>query len=161
MVADDLERPNSIYVDATSNLIITDQGPSGFNDLVYLYPRDGSARRLLLGGSGDAGGGLATPYQVSRLQNGNLGLAHFGGGAIRVFQDGFPLISNLALDLNPDNMDAYQPRGVWPLANGTFLVTADNGGGVSVFDPLDVAAGGVSVLRDGSTYRFIGTACMN
>ena len=161
VVASDLTRPNSIYVDATDNLIITDQGPSGFNDLVYLYPRDGGDRRVILGGAGDVGGGLATPYQVARLQNGNLGLAHFGGAAIRVFQDGFPLISNLVLDLNPNNMDAYQVRGVWPLANGTFLVTADNGGGVSIFDPLDVAGGGVNVLRNGSTYRFIGTACMN
>ncbi|MDJ0655350.1 MAG: Ig-like domain-containing protein [Xanthomonadales bacterium] len=157
-IASDLIRPDAVYVDVDGDLLVTEQGPTGTQDQVYRYPADGSARELVIDGMLDLIG-LGTPYQISRLQDGTLGLANFGGNAIRIFQEGFNLIDNLVIGNNPSG-DPYLPRGVWPLNNGAFLISANNGGGVSVFDPFGLAGGGVQVQSTGSTFAKFGTACM-
>lgn len=145
-------RPNGILVERDGDIILTDGSFSSGNDQVFLYPADGSARRPLIGV------GLGTPYQLSRLFDGNYAVANFGGNQIQVFNDGAPNLAAVTIGTGPNGN--YNPSGMQPLGNGNWLVSARNGGGVAEVDPSNPSAGFVQTFFAGSSFRSITRACI-
>ncbi len=144
--------PNDIVVEPDGDIIVTDQAPSNPNDRIVLYPAaDRNSPQVI------SSLNLSTPYQVAQLIDGNYALANFGLAAIRIFNDGFPQIGDVGLGTN-SNGDTISPRGVAPLKNGNWLITADDGTGVATVDPTD-PLNTLTTLEGGSTFQFIGRAC--
>ena len=138
-------------MEADGDVILTDDSASSGNDQVFLYPADGSSPRLLIAG------GLGTPYQISRLFDGNYALANFGANQIQVFNDGAPNLGAVTIGVGPNGN--YNPRGMQPLRNGNWLVSARNGGGVAEVDPSNATSAFVQTHAAGSTFRSITRAC--
>jgi len=146
--------PNGVFVAGNGDVIYSDESGSGTNDAIRLIPADGQAvRGVILGG-------LSTPYQISRLFDGNLAVANFGLNQIRLFEDGFPNIANVVVGTSPINSNNMNPRGIWPLRDGNWLATLSNGGGVAVLDPDQGATAYVNTEAAGSTYRFLSRVCL-
>ena len=151
--ASNLGQPNGIAVAPNGDLLVSDEGETNPMDRVLIVRADDRANPETL-----LGMNLSTPYQITPLLQGNFAMANFGFADIRIFDDGFPQIGNVALGMT-DTGATRSPRGVFPLTNGNWLITADDGVGVATIDPLD-AANTLNTLVVGSTYRFISRACL-
>ncbi len=153
-LATGIGQPNGIYVAGDGDVLFSDDSQASGQDRVRLLPADGGPLRDVIAT------GLGTPYQITRMLDGNLALANFGANEIRIFDDGFPTIASVTVGTNPSAGGNVNPRGIWPLENGNWLATLSNGGGVAVLDPEQMPTAYVNTEEPGSSFRFISSVCV-
>ena len=145
-------RPNGVFVDINGDVLVSDESGSSLMDRVVLYAADDRVNPMDV-----VALNLSTPYQIARLFGGNLALANFGPREIRVFEVGFPAIAGI--DIPDVGSNTPNPRGIAPLKDGNWLITASDGTGVATIDPANSAAT-LTTIAPGSSYRFISRACL-